>query len=114
MGEGAKPPRRIADADQGQAVASALGSHRAVLLCNHGVLVTGKDVPWATLCAATLERAARLQSIASTYGSLRPIPAETARAMHADKYRDAFVEEYWAAWQRSLARAGRGFGGDRA
>jgi hypothetical protein len=24
--------------------------------------------------------------------------------MHADKYRDAFVAEYWAAWQRKLGR----------
>jgi L-fuculose-phosphate aldolase len=86
-------------------VAAALGPHRAVLLCNHGVLVTGKDVAWATLSAATLERAARLQSIASTLGTLRPIPADAALAMHADKYRDAFVEEYWAAWLRKLGEA---------
>ena len=98
-------PELVLDADQGRAAAAALGSHRAVLLCNHGVLVTGKDVPWATLCAATLERAARLQSIASTYGTLRPIPPGTAQAMHADKYRDAFVEEYWAAWLRKLPAA---------
>ena len=87
-------------------MAAALGPHRAVLLCNHGVLVTGKDVPWATLCAATLERAAKLQSIAHTFGALRPIPAEAALAMHADKYRDAFVQEYWAAWLRKLGRSG--------
>jgi ribulose-5-phosphate 4-epimerase/fuculose-1-phosphate aldolase len=99
-------PELILDAEQGRAVATALGPHRAVLLRNHGVLVTGKDVPWATLCAATLERAAKLQSIASTYGSLRPIPAAAAQAMHADKYRDVFLEEYWAAWLRKLGRLG--------
>jgi L-fuculose-phosphate aldolase len=99
-------PELVLDAEQGRAVAAALGPHRAVLLCNHGVLVTGKDVPWATLCAVTLERAARLQSIASTYGALRPIPPEAALAMHADKYRDAFLEEYWAAWLRKLDRLG--------
>jgi L-fuculose-phosphate aldolase len=99
-------PELILDSEQGRAVAAALGSHRAVLLCNHGVLVTGKDVPWATLCAATLERAAKLQSIAHTFGPLRPIPAEAALAMHADKYRDAFVQEYWAAWLRKLGDLG--------
>ncbi len=26
--------------------------------------------------------------------------------MHADKYRDAFVQEYWAAWLRKLGRVG--------
>jgi len=95
-------------------VAAALGSRRAVLLSNHGVLVVGKDVSWAVLAAATLERAARLQSIAATLGELRPISPELAQQLHPVKYRDEFVEEYWAAWQRSLARAGRGFGGDRA
>jgi len=99
-------PELIVDADQGRAVARALGSHRALLLRNHGVLVADKDVPWATLAAATLERAARLQSIASALGPLRPIPAGTALGMLGGKYRDAFVEEYWAAWIRKLRRAG--------
>src|SRR2546425_357557 len=81
-------------------VAAALGSQRAVLMNNHGVLVVGKDVPWAVLTAATLERAARLQSIASTLGELQPIGPELARQLLPVKYRDEFVDEYWAAWQR--------------
>ena len=95
-------PELILDADQGRAVATKLGSHRAVLLRNHGVLVVGKDVAWATLCAVTLERAAKIQSIATTYGELRPISPEAALRMVADKYRDAFIEEYWAGWLRKL------------
>ncbi|MDX6620782.1 MAG: L-fuculose-phosphate aldolase [Gaiellales bacterium] len=97
-------PELIVDAEQGRTVAAALGPHRAMLLRNHGVLVAASDIPWVTLTAATLERAAKLQSIASTYGALRPIPGEAALSMHADKYRDAFVAEYWAAWQRKLGR----------
>jgi L-fuculose-phosphate aldolase len=107
-------PDLIVDDEQGAAVATALGNRRALLLANHGVLVVGKDVPWAVLTAATLERAARLQSIASTLGELRPIPAELARELQPVKYRDEFVAEYWAAWQRRVARAGGGLGGDRA
>ena len=107
-------PDLIVDEEQGAAVAAALGSHRAVLLRNHGVLVVGKDVPWAVLTAATLERAARLQSIAATLGELRPIAPEVARELQPVKYRDAFVTEYWEAWQRQIARAGGRPGGDRA
>jgi L-fuculose-phosphate aldolase len=107
-------PDLIVDDEQGDRVAAALGSHRAVLMNNHGVLVVGKDVPWAVLTAATLERAARLQSIASTLGELRPIASELARQLLPVKYRDEFVDEYWAAWQRQVARDGGGFGGDRA
>jgi L-fuculose-phosphate aldolase len=99
-------PDLIVDGEQGAAVAAALGSHRAVLLRNHGVLVVGKDVAWAVLAAATLERAARLQSIASTLGSLQPIPPQVADALHPVKYQDRFVAEYWEAWLRRLRPAG--------
>jgi L-fuculose-phosphate aldolase len=107
-------PDLIVDDDQGGRVAAALGERRAVLLQNHGVVVVGKDVPWAVLTAATLERAARLQSIASTLGELRPIAEELAQQLLPVKYRDEFVEEYWAAWQRQVIRQGGGLGGDRA
>ncbi len=99
-------PDLIVDDEQGAAVAAALGSRRAVLLRNHGVLVVGKDVAWAVLAAVTLERAARLQSIASTFGSLQPIPDRIARELHPVKYQDRFVAEYWEAWLASPA-AGR-------
>src|SRR2546421_3506462 len=106
-------PDLIVDDDQGGRVAASLGQRRAVLLQNHGVVVVGKDVPWAVLTAATLERAARLQSLASTLGELRPISEELARQLLPVKYRDEFVDEYWAAWQRQVARHREGFGGDR-
>jgi L-fuculose-phosphate aldolase len=97
-------PEMITEAAEGKAVAQALGDRRAVILRNHGVLVVGKTVPWAVLTALTLERAVRLQSIARTLGTLRPIAPERARQMVADKYQDRFVDEYWAAWTRRLER----------
>jgi ribulose-5-phosphate 4-epimerase/fuculose-1-phosphate aldolase len=107
-------PDLIVDAEQGERVAAALGTHRALLLNNHGVLVVGKDVPWAVLAAVTLERAARLQAIASALGEPRPIEPTLALQLLPVKYRDEFVAEYWAAWQRRVARAGGGIDGDRA
>ena len=98
-------PDLIVGDDQGAAVAAALGPRRAALLANHGVLAVGNDVPWAVLTALTLERAARLQSIASTLGSLRPIPTDVALALHPVKYQDRFVSEYWEAWVRRLRLA---------
>lgn len=107
-------PDLIVDEEQGDRVATALGSRRALLLNNHGVLVVGKDVPWAVLTAVTLERAAWLQSIASTLGEPRPIDPGLVQQLNAVKYRDEFVEEYWTAWQRRVARSGGGPGGARA
>jgi L-fuculose-phosphate aldolase len=106
-------PDLIVDDDQGDRVAAALGSKRAVLMENHGVLVVGADVKWAVLSAVTLERAARLQTIASSLGDLRPIGKELALELMPVKYREEFVEEYWAAWQRSVTREGGGPGGAR-
>jgi L-fuculose-phosphate aldolase len=99
-------PELITDEAQGRAVAEALGDRRVVLLRNHGVVVADRDVRWAVLSAVTLERAVQLQAIASSLGPLRAIPQEWAERMHADKYQDSFVDEYWAAWIRKLRRAG--------
>jgi ribulose-5-phosphate 4-epimerase/fuculose-1-phosphate aldolase len=106
-------PDLIVEDDKGDRVAAALGSRLALLMQNHGVLVVGKDVPWAVLAAVTLERAAQMQSVASRLGELRPIEPELARQLLPVKYRDEFVEEYWAAWQRRVARDGGGLGGSR-
>ena len=107
-------PDLIINDEQGGRVAAALGGRRAVLLQNHGVVVVGKDVPWAVLTAVTLERAAQLQSLASTLGELRPLSEQLARELLPSKYRDEFVDEYWAAWQRQVTYDGGGIGGDRA
>lgn len=96
----------ITDREQGRAVADALGTRRAVILRNHGVVVADKDVRWAVLSALTLERAIRLQAIGSTLGELRPIPKELAESMFGDKYQERFLDEYWAAWIRRARRAG--------
>ncbi len=94
----------ITQTDQGQAVAAALGDRNAILLRNHGVLAVGRDVPWAVLVGCTLERAVRLQTVASALGDLRPIDEELARRMYPAKYHDGLVEEYWQAWLRKLER----------
>jgi L-fuculose-phosphate aldolase len=99
-------PELITDREQGSAVAEALGSRRALILRNHGVVVADKDVRWAVLSAITLERAVQLQAIASTLGELRPIAGEDAQRMFADKYQERFLDEYWAAWIRRARRAG--------
>ena len=95
----------ITEEEQGRAVAEALGHRRAVILRNHGVVVADADVRWAVLSSITLERAVRLQAIATGLGELRPISRDDAERMRADKYQDRFVDEYWAAWIRSVRGA---------
>ena len=92
--------------EQGAAVARALGNRKAVLLANHGVLVTGKDVKWAVYTALTLERVVMIQSIARTLGPLRPMSQEMADRVYPGKYQDRFVETYWQYLIRQVRRAG--------
>ncbi|MFN8111418.1 MAG: class II aldolase/adducin family protein [Thermoleophilia bacterium] len=93
-------PDLVTSSEEGAAVARALGPHRAVLMRNHGVLVVGRSIPWMVVTAATLERAARIQFIAGTMGPPRPMSDADALRMAPEKYRDAFVMEYWHAWLR--------------
>lgn len=95
-------PALIRNREQGQRVASALGSRRAALLRNHGVVIAGEDVRWAVLAAITLERAIRFQAIAAALGRPRPIPQADAEDLAPQKYQDAFLDEYWAAWVRRV------------
>lgn len=103
-------PDLIVDAQQGRDVAEALGERSALLLRNHGVLVAERSVAWATVTGVLLERSIQLQSIAMTLGPLRPIPESWVERLHPRKYQEAFADEYWDAWVRSLRRNGLGFG----
>jgi L-fuculose-phosphate aldolase len=95
-------PSLIMNRDQGRRVALALGSRRAALLRNHGVVIAGEDVRWAVLAAVTLERAIRFQTIAATLGRPRPIAQEVAVGLRPQKYQDRFLDEYWASWVRRV------------
>lgn len=96
----------ITEPAEGRAVAEAIGDCRAILLGNHGVVITGRTIGWAVLAALTLERAIRVQMLAEALGDVRQIPSARAREYAATKYKDAYVEEYWAGWVRNLRVAG--------
>jgi len=98
-------PDLVTDAVRGARVAAALGQRRAALLRNHGVVIAGEDVRWAVLTAVTLERAIRFQVLAANLGSPRIINHEDAQELRPQKYRDGFMDEYWAAWERRVERA---------
>ena len=57
------------------------------------------------LTAVTLERAIRFQSIAASLGTPRAISQADAEFLRPQKYQDAFLDDYWAAWARRVERA---------
>ena len=63
--------------EQGRAVATALGPHRAVLMKGHGVSVTGGSLDEAVVLSVMLEEAASIQLLADAAGgAVTPYPAE--------------------------------------
>jgi L-fuculose-phosphate aldolase len=58
----------IRSAEMGAGVAKALGAHRAVLLKNHGVVVTGASIAETVIGAIMLENAAQVQMIVEAAG----------------------------------------------
>lgn len=90
--------------EQGHTVAAALGTRRALLLGNHGILVTGKNVPWAVITALTLERAIRIQTYAQALGPLCPMSPEMVQRLYPTKYSDSLIEQYWRYLIREIRR----------
>jgi L-fuculose-phosphate aldolase len=108
IGEFDEGPDLVTDAHRAARVAEALAGRRAALLRNHGVVIAGDDVRWAVLTALALERAIRFQSIAATLGQPRSIARADAEKLRPQKYRDAFMDDYWAAWERRVERSRMG------
>jgi L-fuculose-phosphate aldolase len=98
-------PDLVSDPVRAARVAAALGAGRAALLRNHGVVIAAEDVRWAVLTALALERAIRFQAIAGSLGDMRAISPQDARRLRPQKYREAFLDDYWAAWVRRVERA---------
>ena len=66
--------------EEGQIIHEALGDKRAILLAHHGQLVATSTIEEAAVLAVFIERAARMQVLAQSIGTIKPIdPAYRAR-----------------------------------
>jgi ribulose-5-phosphate 4-epimerase/fuculose-1-phosphate aldolase len=64
---------------EGNRLAQALGSKKAVILQNHGLLTVGPTVEAAAWWFISMDNAARTQLLAEAAGAIKPIPHEMAR-----------------------------------
>jgi ribulose-5-phosphate 4-epimerase/fuculose-1-phosphate aldolase len=64
---------------EGEKIAKALGSMKAVILQNHGLLTVGGGVESAVWRYLAFENACQTQLLAQAAGPTRPMPAEVAR-----------------------------------
>jgi L-fuculose-phosphate aldolase len=86
----------ITDQPRGKAVARTLGSGRALILRNHGIVTVGKTIDEAVFVAIKLERACRIQMLAEAAGGPKlfvkddEIKAKRARVGRNDSQGNAF------------------------
>jgi L-ribulose-5-phosphate 4-epimerase len=91
--------------DLGRSLAATLGEHRAVFLVNHGIVTVGTDVPSAVLHAVLLERACRMQLLATGGGHIiRWSDDVEALAKREHCYNDVLLQQAWAYLVRRLGR----------
>ena len=86
--------------EEGRIISEAIGQNRSILLAHHGILTTGTSVEEATYLAVFMERAARLQVMAESIGTIREIPAEYAKDAHDFLLKPGVVNATFNAWAR--------------
>ena len=79
------------DLDERERLLASLGKNRALILRNHGLLVTGRTIPEAFLRLYRLERACQIQIDAGAAGTLNIMGDNLAGKSGADM--DNFVKE---------------------
>ncbi|MFC6084270.1 class II aldolase/adducin family protein [Sphaerisporangium aureirubrum] len=72
----------VLDTEEGRRIARALGSHKAVILRNHGLLTVGDSVDAAAWWFITMERSCQAQLLAKAAGQVVPITHENAKLTH--------------------------------
>ena len=93
----------VLTAELGRAVAATLGDQRASFLVNHGIVVTGTEVPEAVIGALVLDQACRTQMLAMSAGGWATwsSPEESA-AKRTHVYSPRSMQGAWDHLVRSL------------
>ena len=73
----------VYDTSEGERIAAAMGSHKAVILQNHGLLTVGQTVDEAAWWFITMDRCCQSQLMAEAAG--KPIPIEHESALIAQQ-----------------------------
>jgi len=95
----------IRSAELGEAIAQRLDGHRAILLRNHGVVVAGTSVEEATVFAVLLERAAKLQVLASQVGSFHSCSSADTAGKGEQVFYSKNIKEFWDYFIRILNKS---------
>jgi L-fuculose-phosphate aldolase len=90
--------------EQGEALAAALGSHVGVLMKNHGIVTVGAGIEEAALRAIFLEKSARSQALAASFGPYEWTDPEEAASKRGHVFRPRNISTFWDYYCRKLTR----------
>ncbi len=94
----------IVTKQDGQALARSLGSHRAVLMRNHGVAIVGPSIEEAAIAAILLEEACHVQLLTQSLGpNFQASSSEDAMGKRARAF-PKFIPGLWAYLVRQACR----------
>jgi L-fuculose-phosphate aldolase len=77
--------------EEGRIISEAIGDRRAMLLAHHGQLAASATIEEATVLSVHIERAAKLQLLAMSAGTIRPINPALAREAHDYRLKERAV-----------------------
>ena len=98
----------ILDSETANAMVDALGTHKAILLKNHGLVTVGANIREATILAICLEQACALQLRAEAAGHIDWSDATDARAKSDFIFSSVAIATYWSYFERKLKRVQNG------
>ncbi|MEE2998626.1 MAG: class II aldolase/adducin family protein, partial [Pseudomonadota bacterium] len=90
--------------EEGRLVSEALGNKSSLLMSNHGLLTIGSNIEKATVLAMQFERAARLQLLAESVGSIKPVEDRHAKEAHDFQLTEGVVKGNFNSWALQLLR----------
>jgi L-fuculose-phosphate aldolase len=68
--------------EEGELIAKAIGNKHALLLAHHGLLIASSSIEEGCILALAFERAARMQLLAASAGTIQPIDPDLGREAH--------------------------------
>jgi ribulose-5-phosphate 4-epimerase/fuculose-1-phosphate aldolase len=95
----------VYETSEGAQIANALGTHKGVILKNHGILTAGPTVEAAAWWYIALDNACHTQLLVQAAGTPQPIPHEAAALTHEQISRPAGAARAFDALWQGLVRA---------
>jgi L-fuculose-phosphate aldolase len=90
--------------EEGRIISEALGDKKAILLAHHGQLTATTSVEHALVLAMFVERAAKLQLMAMSAGTILPVDRALAQEAHDYRHKPKAIAATFAYYARRAVR----------